>query len=478
MLFFLLFIFLSASAAHIVLRPPEGAKGSNVGLVLVPGAMLRPQQYVALAEVLRNYSSCRLWIGIVGDFLVDIPNPIEIDSKTNATLTSLWEAGLPRSAPLVAAGHSLGGVIMEQHVRATPHRFAATLLLAAYLPLGRLRDFPTPVLHLSGDLDGVTRITRILRVYRELTKLQAKAGSSAAALKLTVTRPIALMPGQNHGQFATGPLSHEVISNDIRAEVSDEEARLKVAAVTNAFLMANLFNRSFYKGVLYSTYAHTTRLMQPLMTAEDLDAVNGSSSIAEAAQRHVIAALPSADSVDIASHAVDSFKAIVWAKPEIEENVTVTSVVFAARPYDVVDTATSPVTTEQLVLKMKRREAVAEALNETEPKAAEVSCKDLNAMVLRRAKQLAAAKAMQRYEASGRGELLQEDVNRRTGLSWLLSRLQLTYGKDLVVRSAAMKTGLSDSLFSTAGMHNCQLLSVARALEWIYVDSLKPWQEK
>jgi len=40
------------------------------------------------------------------------------------------------------------------------------MLFASYLTKGhRLRDFPTPLLTISGDLDGLTRITRIVDTF-------------------------------------------------------------------------------------------------------------------------------------------------------------------------------------------------------------------------------------------------------------------------------------------------------------------------
>lgn len=40
------------------------------------------------------------------------------------------------------------------------------LLYAAYLTKGnKLKDYPVPVMTLSGDLDGLTRITRVMDTY-------------------------------------------------------------------------------------------------------------------------------------------------------------------------------------------------------------------------------------------------------------------------------------------------------------------------
>lgn len=42
------------------------------------------------------------------------------------------------------------------------------------------------------------------------------------------------------------------------------------------------------------------------------------------------------------------------------------------------------------------------------------------------------------------------------------------------VRSPMMKFPLDYTIKSVSGIHYCKVLSPARAIEWIYVDSLKP----
>ena len=61
------------------------------------------------------------------------------------------------------------GTFSQTVVAPDPTTFAGGLILwASYLTAGTadIGAFPTPVLHLSGDLDGLTRMTRIGRAYR------------------------------------------------------------------------------------------------------------------------------------------------------------------------------------------------------------------------------------------------------------------------------------------------------------------------
>lgn len=42
------------------------------------------------------------------------------------------------------------------------------------------------------------------------------------------------------------------------------------------------------------------------------------------------------------------------------------------------------------------------------------------------------------------------------------------------LQSTSLKLPTDFSLKTIAGVHYCKLLTVARALEWIYIDSVKP----
>lgn len=47
------------------------------------------------------------------------------------------------------------------------HGLSGVLLYAAYLTKGhKLKDYPVPVMTLSGDLDGLTRITRVMVTFK------------------------------------------------------------------------------------------------------------------------------------------------------------------------------------------------------------------------------------------------------------------------------------------------------------------------
>jgi hypothetical protein len=64
--------------------------------------------------------------------------------------------------------------------------------------------------------------------------------------------------------------------------------------------------------------------------------------------------------------------------------------------------------------------------------------------------------------------------------SFFSSSKQYDDGKDsqgksiVIVRSPTLRTPKNYYVRAVAGFHYCKLLSPARALEWIYIDSVKP----
>lgn len=179
------------------------------------------------------------------------------------------------------------------------------------------------------------------------------------------SRPVILMSGQNHGQFATPPLPAYVRSNDIPSKMFAPTARRNIAKLVDAFLMANLEDKPISRGILFNAYALTYQLLQPFIEAEAMDADYERSIVSEEAQRRVIEALPGTTTLRIDSSISDKLKEFIIAKPSIsddESNMTVSTATYVGRPINIMDLSIDPVTANQLFVKMKRRGAVAMAL--------------------------------------------------------------------------------------------------------------------
>lgn len=84
---------------------------------------------------------------------------------------------------------------------------------------------------------------------------------------------------------------------------------------------------------------------------------------------------------------------------------------------------------------------------------------------------------MTRYNNVGQIMMMGEDKGPFSGGPlWIWTPME--YASDekkttLTVRSPTMKTPTDYWIKASAGFHYCKILSPAKAMEWIYVDSLK-----
>ena len=90
----------------VVLKPIAGKSGmKEVGLVLIQGAQIEPQQYLPLMQEAQNASPFAVWVGIP-DYPFDFPEPFDISGGVNRILQSMKDAGM-NTSDIIFAAHSL-----------------------------------------------------------------------------------------------------------------------------------------------------------------------------------------------------------------------------------------------------------------------------------------------------------------------------------------------------------------------------------
>lgn len=102
----------ATSDSDTVIRPPPGVVGQPVGMVLIQGAQIPTARYRPLAEALIAAVPFPLSIAIPA-FVADLPEPVQISSCVGRAIKAL---ALPAGAPIFAAGHSLGAVMIQDYV--------------------------------------------------------------------------------------------------------------------------------------------------------------------------------------------------------------------------------------------------------------------------------------------------------------------------------------------------------------------------
>ena len=88
-IFFLACAFSNIQIAHLLqceLIAPlaEKESGPEFGVIFVPGAKIEGQAYKPLTEKLQLEFPGKLWVGLTEEWLVDMPNPIQIANAINA----------------------------------------------------------------------------------------------------------------------------------------------------------------------------------------------------------------------------------------------------------------------------------------------------------------------------------------------------------------------------------------------------------
>ena len=103
-----------------------------------------------------------------------------------------------------------------------------------------------------------------------------------------------------------------------------------------------------------------------------------------------------------------------------------------------------------------------------------MSCAELNMVSLDLAKSMASPTALERMTARGRNLTFGADKDQSWGLGiWELTSLQWTELDERNVEVTGSRLWSEPGFPLYPGEHYCDLLSPYRALEWIYIESLR-----
>lgn len=485
-LFLLMLGIASSLAARGVILPPVKEAATQAALIITPGANISGEAYRPLALKIQQASPLKLWVALLEDFVIYNPDPLELPGAISSVIGQLRQQGMT-SDNYFLAGHSLGGVFVGQYGTSHASQLKGILLFASYLTRDvPLHSYPLPVLHISGDLDGQTRVTRIVDTFQQLQASQATDPQSQ------FRTPVVVMAGVNHAQFASGPMPKAVVDKDLPPEVTSQAAYALIANHSSAFMVSALGQQvapallSEAKADLAAAYHDTAALLAPLITVKTMEQNGQHSDAWVVTAQRMLAGLAS-NFGNITDEVVSETTNFLATKPSLHVTGshvlsvhTFAHLTFDFNPFDI---STNPSAPRELAYKMKSREAVQRALNDSglslqapgvHQEASSLSCKDLSEAAFTLALKTASPAARKRYQGHGRTLFFNDDHLHASGLTWSTSSLDLRENDlGLYVTSQALQTALDafPSLF--AGMHYCKGLSPYRAMEWIYVDSLR-----
>ncbi|XP_033727396.1 uncharacterized protein LOC117316744 [Pecten maximus] len=447
--------------------------GPEVGLIIVPGAYIPGRAYRPVGEAIQADSDLKVWVALLDGFFGNLVNPLQIGGAVNKAKGEL----LKRGAKLIfLAGHSLGGQITANYVLNHHRGLSGALLFASYL--SRNDDptsYPVPVLTLSGDLDGLVRLTRIEESYQTLVAYVQRNKSAM------YTTPVITMEGVNHGQFASGTMPSEVLAYDLEPEVTNATAYSLIAKYTNAFMAANIQTADSSviadgRKTLLEGYTKTGYIMAPLtnMKSVSTNPLHVSRWTSEA--QSVLIGLRDTSNVRIINKVV-SENQLPRSVPDMTYKdglLTITTYTQVSMQLNPLDVSTFYMSPAQLQAEMKSRDAVKVFLpNETYMENNE-SCNSINQAALQYALGQSSALAVSRFGKKGRPVIAEQDVVTPSAQTWLLQELLYDDDVDGVhVTSESFHVPYKSSQASTSGLYYCKLLAPYRAMEWIYVDGLR-----
>ncbi|MEK8131220.1 alpha/beta hydrolase [Paenibacillus filicis] len=175
------------------------------GVIFYPGGLVKPESYAPLALALAETGHA--------SYIIRMPLHLAVLGGDRALDLIVQQP----DHSFVIGGHSLGGVMASRFAVSHPGQVKGVYFLGSYPdPQGALTDYATPVLSLTGSLDGVMNRNR----YEEARSL------------LPASTQYVRIEGGNHSQFG----SYGLQKGDHPAVLTPDEQQQRVVQELEAWL--------------------------------------------------------------------------------------------------------------------------------------------------------------------------------------------------------------------------------------------------
>jgi predicted esterase len=494
-------------ASGDIIFTPVKHGGQEIALLLVQAPEVKPTQYIPLAQSLQNTSNYSLWIGIPENTF-DVVLSFEIDKGIDRILSSMKAKGMNSSTIFFAAHSSLSsGAVLQDYLIKNQELASGLILMGGFLQRNK-RDVPYPIhtLMISGELDGVCRVSRMMEEYYHRIYLR-QSDWDAAVIKYHVIT----VRGMTHFQFASGEVPNQIKELDFKPEISYDEAHKTVARIISAFVAVSLGDKSSSIAILSDAMKNTGDYFQPLIDAYSLEGNyyfnppcndNPPSAACQLGSPWTVRAMTvMADPLDLGHvNDTDEFHPAAQviptyhhpkifskcSKPDPSCVVKLSSVSENIYKSDKGDSGLVPNSASEIRAKLKSRQSVLLAAGysnvDFNTSDAGSRCKTINQLAYDWAVNHTDPMTRIRFREFGVPMVMGEDKGcLENGGLWIYLPMHYnttknsTGGEILLVQSIQLKTNVTYPIGIFAGMHFCKLLTPARAMEWIYVDSLRAY---
>ncbi|CAL4059472.1 unnamed protein product [Meganyctiphanes norvegica] len=377
------------------------------------------------------------------------------------------------------AGHSLGGVVLQSWVSSHTEETSGMVMLGSELQTP-MNETQVPVMIMSGDLDGMARITEAWKYFK---KLEALIPENAERI---FVNPIVVLEDVNHMHVASGEPTPTVKQYDIPSPMDFDTAHTLMAEQMSAFIsvITGLPEEGVEeaRAVLSRSHDNTEAMMKPL---DDLAYITEGDTDS----------LWTSEAQLIISGVTDQYKDRIQVldilmpegegdfglpKPHVtlteDWNANVTTYTRVSYPGPMEASGIFMQTAKEIASKLKSQESIKNILDPLDVEfGPATTCKDINEAAVTLAFESASDIAKARFVSRGRPITILHDEIRFTGPGWLYEHLyynDTNTAEGVFVSSLSLPTGMSVPE-GLGGLHYCKLLPPVRALEYIMVDSLR-----
>ncbi|KAG0600063.1 hypothetical protein M758_11G004400 [Ceratodon purpureus] len=453
-----------SALSHIMEPIHEGDR--DLLLVYCPGALQASENYFPLMHEIQAQLSLRLWIVVLHNTNQEALSSSKVDASLTGVIARLQERGFRSVSSAIEnvfiAGHSIGAWV---------GRPVALKRAQGFIQMGssfnaqedNLPQHPKPVLTLGGGRDGQMTPAAIAKHAGDVLATERDLGRHNTC----AVKPVIIIPGMNHAQFSDGRPNLE--RGDLNPAISITDGRRRAGELAAAFLAVQSEGPSgpagargleiLTKGV---EETHTRyRVLWESLANQTGDAV--------AHQLHVASSSAlSADNITTIHHDfVDNF---VISKPSIDiemNKVFITTYLKPAVKQGICN----------LWVKMKSREALALHFDTAYVPAAQIETlgKEINTKTFDTALSLVSDDAREMYLKHGKKLRFMDDwLCPPPATIWIESDLSFTAtpSGDVEVRTPVLLSPMNMPP-RFAGMHYMKVLTLARAIHWILLDSFR-----
>lgn len=453
------------SSQAIILEPVR-EDGIDVLLLFFPGALTPPQAYFPLINTIQKKSSFRLWASILDPGKRPINSPM-VEASFDGMITRAKELGFVSGelsiSRIFVAGHSIGAWFSRSISMKKSEGF---IQMGSFFHTNpdNLAQYPKPVLSLGGGLDGQLRVGGMAKHAGEILSLEPEMGY----FNTNATKPVIIIPGMNHAQFSHGIPNRE--RGDMDAHISLEDARSQTAESIVSFLTLHVKDEDETRQLALENLSKCVKKTH-LLYKTFWEAIDNQERQAKHWQLQVagLQELKEENVVVIKHDYLDNF---VYSKPWIDAKAKRIFVQLYSSPADKFGII------KNIWIKMKSYDAIHELLGKSDKQSKIVHAADINAETFHEALSLTPEVSRSKFYESGKKlRFIEDRIVMTSGQDWVDSDVTMKPaedGSDFVdVQSTVVITPVQGIASRFAGMHYMKLLSVARCMEWILLDSFR-----